>query len=78
MAARGERTEGTGSGRGDVGPWARSGRGLERLPGVRFHIFPFFTSFSFFVFLILSQILQKCSKSIQTTFRDFTKITARF
>jgi hypothetical protein len=47
MAARGERAEGTGLGRGDVGPWAHSGRGLERLPGVRFHIFPFFTSFSF-------------------------------
>jgi hypothetical protein len=47
MAARGERAEGTGSGRGDVGPWARSGRRLERLPGVRFHIFPFLSLFLF-------------------------------
>jgi hypothetical protein len=44
------------------------------VPGAQFHIFLFFA----FFFLFLSQILQKCSKSIQATFRDFAKITARF
>jgi hypothetical protein len=43
------------------------------VPGAQFHIFLFFASFLFLIFLFLSQILQKCSKTIQTTFRDFCK-----
>jgi hypothetical protein len=48
------------------------------VPGAQFHIFLLFASFLFLIFLFLSQILQKCSKSIQTTFKKFVKFTARF
>jgi hypothetical protein len=41
-----------------------------------FLIFLFFSSFSFSVFLFLLYLLQKCFKSIQTTFRNFLKINA--
>jgi hypothetical protein len=59
------------------------GRGLVLAMGWNasqgpFSYFSLLYFFFFSVFLILSQILQKCSKSIKTTFRDFTGITARF
>jgi hypothetical protein len=54
--SEGERTEGTGSGRGIAGPWARSGRGLEWFPGPSF-IFFFSLLLTFSIFLFLSQIL---------------------
>jgi hypothetical protein len=40
--------------------------------------YPFLISFSFSVFLFLLYLLQKCFKSIQTTFINFVKFTARF
>jgi hypothetical protein len=47
MAARGERAEGTGSGRGVARPWARSGCGLEWFLGPSFI---FFSSLLLFFF----------------------------
>jgi hypothetical protein len=52
LSARGERAEGTDSGRGVAGPWARSGRGLEGFPGSSFIFFSSsFFFFSDFIFL---------------------------
>jgi hypothetical protein len=76
-----------GVGRGEVKVPVRGGvllgRGLvlavgwngSRGPASYFSLLCFFP---FLFFLFLSQILQKCSKSIQTTFRKFVKTTARF
>jgi hypothetical protein len=69
-----ERTEGTGSGRGVVGPWAHSGRGLERLPG-SISQFLLFSSFSFYLFFPISFI--DFAKMLQITsnhFQRFCKI----
>jgi hypothetical protein len=53
------------------------GRGLEWFPGPSF-IFFFSLLLNLFYFLISFIDFVKCSKSIQTTFRNFVKITARF
>jgi hypothetical protein len=72
-----ERTGGTASGLILGRGWLLElGRKASLGPFSYFSLLCFFSFFLFFLFL--SQILQKCSKSIQTTFRDFAKITARF
>jgi hypothetical protein len=45
MAEKGEGVEGTGSGRGDAGPWLASGVGPKGFPGF---VFIFFSSLLFF------------------------------
>jgi hypothetical protein len=55
----------------------KMGRGLEWIPGSSF-IFFFFLLFSFSVFPISFADFVKCSKSHQTSFRNFVKFTARF
>jgi hypothetical protein len=57
------------------GPWAASEAGPNGIP-VSNSIFFFLFFFSFSVFLCPSYYLQKCFKSIQTTFRNFLKINA--
>jgi hypothetical protein len=60
-------------GKKNDGPRAASGAGPERRPRPLYLFF-----FSFSVFLFLLYLLQKCFKSIQTTFINFVKFTARF
>jgi hypothetical protein len=57
---------------GSFWPWA------GRVPGVQFHIFLFFFLFIFYFLISFIEFAKESSNSIQTTFRDFTKITARF
>jgi hypothetical protein len=74
----GEGTEGTGS---EKGRWAAGSIPIwaELFPPGPVSYFSRLCFFSIFLFyLFLSYILQKCSKSLQTTFRDFAKFTARF
>jgi hypothetical protein len=71
----GERVPGYRFGVRGNGPWARSPAGLIRSPGPVFR-FSFLFFFSFSIFQFLSYYLQKCFKSIQTTFRNFLKINA--
>jgi hypothetical protein len=47
------------------------------VPGVQFHIFFFSFLFSFSVFPISFTDFVKCSKTIQTTFRNFVKIHSK-
>jgi hypothetical protein len=58
-----------------VGRGPLVGLGQMASPG-HFSYFLFFSSFSFSIFLFLLYYLQKCFKSIQTTFRNFLKINA--
>jgi hypothetical protein len=64
---RGRRTS---SARGRTGPWAASLAGPVRSPRPVFLFFLFF-HFSFLFFLFPSYNLQKCFKTIQTTFKIF-------
>jgi hypothetical protein len=80
----GERTEGTGSGRGVAGPGARSGRGLEWFPGSSF-IFLLFSSFSFYLFFSISFIdfakmfqIKSLSEILQNSLQGFKSIGNKF
>jgi hypothetical protein len=55
--------------------WAKAKMfaGPDLFPGA---LFQFFDFFSFSVFCFYFYLLQKCFKSIQTTFRNFLKINA--
>jgi hypothetical protein len=70
-----ERTEGTGSGRGVAGPWARSGRGLERLLGVHFSI-----SFNFFFFFlsVFPYFFHRFCKNAPNHFKPLSEILQKF
>jgi hypothetical protein len=58
------------------GPWAASRAGLNGIPRPVLHFYFVFLLFSFLFFLFLSYYLQKCFKSIQTSFRNILKINA--
>jgi hypothetical protein len=83
MAARGEKAEGTGSGRGDAGPWLASGVGPKGFPGSVFIIFSslllFFSAFlnSFTDFAKMFQInlnhFQRFFKKILQGFKSVGK-----
>jgi hypothetical protein len=91
MAARGERAEGTGSGRGDAGPSLASGVGPKGFPG---SVFIFFSSLLLFCFLNsftdfakkkapnqfkpLSEILQKSLQGFKSVGKEVFKIKTRF
>jgi hypothetical protein len=69
IGGRGEKL--TPSGFWPGGPWASSEAGPNGFPGA---FYPFLISFSFSVLPFLLYLLQKCFKSIQTTFNFFKKI----
>jgi hypothetical protein len=64
------RDDGTGSGRGVAGPWAHSGRGLERFPG---SIFIFFSSLLLF-FFYFSYFLHRFCKNAPNHFKPLSEI----
>jgi hypothetical protein len=80
MAARGERVEGTGSGRGDAGPWLASGVGPKGFPG---SVFIFFSSLLLFLFCFLNsftdfaKMLQNNLNHFQRFYRNHCKVLSQ-
>jgi hypothetical protein len=80
MAARGERAEGTGSGRGDAGPWLASGVGPKGFPG---SVFIFFSSILLFLFCFLNsftdfaKMLQINLNHLQRFYRNHCKVLSQ-
>jgi hypothetical protein len=74
---RGREKEGTGSGRGVAGPWARSGHGLEWFPGPSFTFFSSLLLF-FFYFLIpfidFARMFQISSNHFQKFCKNHSKV----
>jgi hypothetical protein len=75
MAEKGEGAEGTGSGRGDAGPWLASGVGPKGFPG---SIFIFLSSFFFLnSFTDFAKMLQINLNHFQRFYRNHCKVLSQ-
>jgi hypothetical protein len=70
LSARGERAEGTGSGRGFAGPRLASGVGPKGFPG---SIFIFFSSLLLFLFCFLNSFIDFAKKRFQINLNHFQR-----